>query len=108
MRTYSPNKIRNYMVQGTAGDLIKLAMLVVNQRRLREGLIRSKPIMTVHDSLVWDTPNEEYMRLAEIHVEVFRELPQLCKKYFGFTLRVPITGEVEVGETWGTTTQLDI
>lgn len=108
VRTYSPNKIRNYMVQGTAGDIIKLCMLVINQRRLKEGLVRSKPIMTVHDSLVWDTPVEEYQRLAEIHVEVFRETPKLCLKYFGFELRVPITGEVEVGDTWGTTTQLDI
>lgn len=98
---YSVAQIRNYPVQGTAGDLIKLALVYINKRRLKQGLVKSKLCMSVHDSIIWDSPEEEVEQLARINIETFREIPELAKKHFGFDINVPITGEAEAGPSWG-------
>ena len=98
---YSVGQIRNYMVQGTSGDIIKLALVIINKRRKKLGLTRSKLVMCVHDSLIWDTPEGEYEALARLNIEVFREIPALCKKYFNFDIPCPIDGEADAGHTWG-------
>jgi DNA polymerase I-like protein with 3'-5' exonuclease and polymerase domains len=98
---YSTGQIRNYMVQGTSGDIIKMAMVIINKRRKAMGLTKSKLIMCVHDSIIWDSPEEEVYQLAKLNLEVFREIPQVCKRVFGFDLLVPIDGEAAIGDTWG-------
>ncbi len=105
---YDVGQIRNYMVQGTSGDIIKLAMVVANKKRLATGLIESKQVITVHDSYIWDTPEHEAKELAKIIIEVFREIPELCQKYFGFRINCPITGEADLGLSWGDMKGLNI
>lgn len=103
---YSVGQIRNYMVQGTAGDVIKVAAVVANKRRKAAGLLRSKIVNTVHDSIIWDTPEEEAHELARITIDVFNEIPDLCEKAFGFRFDIPIDGEAELGPTWGELKQI--
>jgi DNA polymerase-1 len=100
-KDYSEPQIYNYPTSGTAADIIKLAIVVANKRRLQEGLIKSLPMIAVHDSYVWDTPEEECESLAKIVIETFREIPFLCKKHFGFEISCPITGEASFGKSWG-------
>ena len=96
---YSKEKIYNYPVQGTSGALIKLALITIRKRS--EHLKQKKFVMTVHDSLIWDVHESELEELAKINLSVFQELPDLCKKYFGFYINVPITGEAQWGGSWG-------
>lgn len=98
---YSVAKIYNYPVQGTSGDIIKLAMVVANKRRLAAGLTKSKQVITVHDSYIWDSPEDEVEQLARIILETFQDIPNLCQKYFGFYINVPIDGEATWGPSWG-------
>jgi DNA polymerase I-like protein with 3'-5' exonuclease and polymerase domains len=106
---YSTGQIRNYMVQGTSADIIKVAGVIINKRRKQAGLTRSKMVMWVHDSIIWDTPEDEAERLAKINIEVFREIPAICKKAFNFDMIVPIDGEAELGPlNWGDVTQLTL
>ncbi len=80
----------NTVIQGTAADLIKLAMLAVHRRLEAEGL-RSKMILQIHDELVFDAPAEEIEQLATL---VREEMQGVIK------LRVPLSVDVKVGETW--------
>lgn len=98
---YSVEKIRNYPVQGLSGALIKLAIIIIRKRS--KHLKNKKFIMTVHDSLIWDVADQEVEELAKINLEVFKELPDLCKKYFNFYINIPIKGEAQWGKTWGDT-----
>ncbi len=80
----------NAPMQGTAADLIKIAMIQV-QRALEQEKLRARLVLQVHDELVLEVPDEE--------VEMIRRLlPQ--KMEHVASLRVPLIVEVGVGRNW--------
>ena len=80
----------NAPMQGTAADLIKLAMIAVQGWIDRERL-RTKLVMQVHDELVLEVPDDELVR---VRVELPPLMTQVAK------LRVPLVVEVGVGANW--------
>ncbi len=81
----------NMPVQGTAADIMKLAMLRVHDRLNREKL-RARMLLQVHDELVFETPREE---MADLQTLVFDEMPA------AMALDVTLKVETKWGETWG-------
>ena len=80
----------NAPMQGTAADLIKLAMIAV-QNWIETEQLTSKVVMQVHDELVLEVPQGELTLVRE-------KLPQLMANVA--TLRVPLIAEVGVGHNW--------
>jgi DNA polymerase-1 len=80
----------NAPMQGTAADLIKLAMVAVQDWLEQDGL-RSKMIMQVHDELVLEVPQDE-LELVKV------KLPALMAGVAA--LKVPLTAEVGIGKNW--------
>ena len=80
----------NAPMQGTAADLIKLAMVAV-QNWLAHETLQTKMVMQVHDELVLDVPVDEIERVKD-------KLPGLMCDVA--TLRVPLVAEVGVGPNW--------
>lgn len=81
----------NAPIQGTAADIIKVAMVRVAQR-LREEGFRSQMILQVHDELCFTVPGDECERLvAMVKEEMEQVLPSLS---------VPLVADVGVGENW--------
>ena len=80
----------NTPIQGTAADLIKLAMIRVD-KALRENYPDAKLILQVHDELIVECPE---MIAAEVASLVSREMEQVA------TLSVPLTAEAKYGKSW--------
>jgi len=80
----------NAPIQGSAADIIKLAMIAV-ARRLEAEHLRSKMVLQVHDELVFDVVAEERDRIVEI---VKAEMEGVCK------LAVPLITECNYGKNW--------
>ncbi len=80
----------NTPIQGTAADLIKLAMVVIDQR-LRERGFKSKMIMQVHDELVFEVPPDE---VDELTMMVRKEMAEV------HPLKVPLVVDIGVGKNW--------
>ena len=80
----------NMEIQGSAADLMKLAMLAV-QRRLKTEGWRAKMLLTVHDELVFEAPPDEVTKLAEL---ARTEMTTALK------LDVPLTVDVAAGPNW--------
>ncbi len=80
----------NAPMQGTAADLIKLAMIDV-QRWIESEKLSSRLIMQVHDELVLEVPDQELSLVCE-------RLPELMSHVA--ELRVPLLAEVGVGKNW--------
>lgn len=80
----------NTPIQGSAADMIKLAMVVVYNELVKRKM-RSRLILQVHDELVFDVPREE--------AECLRELVKLCMTEV-MTLKVPIKVDIGIGDNW--------
>lgn len=80
----------NMPIQGTAADVIKIAMIRVAER-LREGEFRARMLLQVHDELLFETPRDEVGRL----VPLVREAMETA-----LPLDVPLTVDVKVGDDW--------
>lgn len=80
----------NTVIQGTAADLIKLAMLAVH-RRLRDEGLRAKLILQIHDELVFDAPEEEIEQLTTLVTEEMQGVAEL---------RAPLAVDIGIGDNW--------
>ena len=85
----------NMPIQGTAADIIKLAMIRI-QQRLDELGMRSKMIIQVHDELIFEVPRDE---LAQMQAIVMELMPSAVPPDVGF--EVPLEVEMKTGDNWG-------
>jgi DNA polymerase-1 len=90
LRNFAERTALNSPLQGTAADLIKLAMISID-RRLREEKFEAKMILQVHDELLFEVPEREKNKLEKL---VREEMEGVYK------LMVPLVVEVGVGPNW--------
>ena len=90
VRAFGERAARNMPLQGSAADIIKIAMLRVYNRLKQEGL-KAKMVLQVHDELMLDCPLEEKERAAKILKEEMENAVEL---------KVPLTVEVATGKSW--------
>ena len=89
-RSFGERVARNAPIQGTAADIIKIAMVRVDERLKREGL-EARLILQVHDELIVEAPAFESMQVAMLLQEEMEN---------ALSLTVPLTAEASMGETW--------
>jgi len=90
LRQFAERQAVNAPMQGTAADIIKIAMVKVSRRMAQEKLT-STMIMTVHDELVFDVPQEEIKTMVSL---VRQEMEA------AMDLSVPIKTSVKIGSNW--------
>ena len=90
VRGFAERNAINAPIQGSAADLIKIAMIHIQQDIQERGL-QGKMIMQVHDELVFDVPNEE--------IDTFKEIIANRMKN-AIELQVPIEIEIGAGRNW--------
>ncbi|MCC6858987.1 MAG: DNA polymerase I [Bryobacterales bacterium] len=89
-RGFAERTAVNSPLQGTAADLIKLAMIRID-RLLCERSLRAAMLLQVHDELVFEVPPEEVEEVARL---VKREMEQVCP------LEIPLSTETGIGDNW--------
>lgn len=89
-RNFSERNAVNAPIQGTAADIIKIAMINIDRRFHQEGL-RSKMLIQVHDELNFSVPPEEKKQVEEI---VKYEMSHAC------LLQVPLIADCGWGKNW--------
>ncbi len=89
-RAFAERAAVNTVIQGTAADMIKRAMIRIHAR-LRAEKLRAQMLLQIHDELVFDLPEEEEERLSSLVVE---EMSGALK------MDVPIKVNTAVGRNW--------
>lgn len=89
VRSFGERAAMNMPLQGTASDIIKLAMIEVHKKLMN--VKNAKLILQVHDELIIDCPKDRVDEVAKIIKETMENV---------FTLKVPLIAEVGVGENW--------
>ena len=90
VRALAERNAVNAPIQGTAADIIKLAMIAAD-RALREGGYRARMVLQIHDELLLEVPQEEVAPVRELLVRAMENV---------ITLSVPLTVECKDGNTW--------
>ena len=89
-RAFGERVARNMPIQGTAADIMKLAMVNVHRRMRAEGL-RSRLLLQVHDELIAECPTDEAEHVKEL---LEQEMSGAVK------LSVPLTANAKLGHSW--------
>jgi len=89
-RSFGERVAMNMPIQGTAADIIKLAMVKVSQI-LKERGLKTKLILQVHDELIFDVPKAEADEVVLLVHECMEQVAHLS---------VPLDADVKVGHSW--------
>ena len=88
----------NMPIQGTAADIMKLAMIRVH-RRMREQQMCSRMLLQVHDEMLLEVPDDE---MESIKALVHEEMPSALQEIsWAPEFAVPLTVNVKTGSNWG-------
>lgn len=90
VRSFAERNAVNAPIQGTAADIIKIAMIAIHRRLQEEGL-KAQMIMQVHDELNFNVPESEVERVREIVVSEMESVVHLS---------VPLIADCGVGHNW--------
>lgn len=90
MRSFGERVARNMPIQGTAADIIKIAMIKVYDRLKRENM-KSRLILQVHDELIVEAPEDEAEKAAKLLSEEMENAVELSLK---------LTADAGIGKTW--------
>lgn len=90
VRGYAERNAVNAPIQGTAADIIKLAMVAID-RRLREEKLQTRMILQVHDELNFSVPPTELEQVRHLVVEEMER---------AFQMKVPLVAECGEGTNW--------
>ncbi|MFO7765466.1 MAG: DNA polymerase I [Pelovirga sp.] len=90
IRSYAERNAINYPIQGSAADIIKVAMVNID-RRLRKEQLQARMLLQVHDELVFEVPESEREYVAEL---ICREMEDAV------SLDLPLKVELGSGRNW--------
>ena len=90
LRSFAERTAINTPIQGTAADIIKIAMLKVNTA-LRAAKVKSRVLLQVHDELVLEVTDEEKEQVAALVKQAMESAVEL---------KVPLVAETALGKTW--------
>ena len=90
LRSFGQRVAMNMPIQGTAADIIKLAMIRV-QNRLKAEQLKGRLVLQVHDELIVECPEAEAEQVARL---VQQEMEHVVE------LKVPLVAEAQIGHSW--------
>jgi DNA polymerase-1 len=90
LRAFGERTAMNHPMQGTAADVMKLAMIEVDRRLRAEGF-RARMLLQVHDELVFESPADEVVSLSRMASEAMSGVARLA---------VPLEVSVASGPNW--------
>ena len=90
LRHFGERTAMNHPMQGSAADIIKLAMIQVNKRRREEGL-HAHMVLQVHDELIVECPAAEAETVRAILIEEMEHVVDY---------RVPLLVDAKIGASW--------
>ena len=90
LQAFGERVARNMPIQGTAADIIKIAMVKVAERLEKENM-QSRLILQVHDELIVEAPENEAQQALEIVTE---EMENAC------SMKVKLLADGKIGQTW--------
>ncbi len=97
VRNFQERAAINAPIQGSAAEIMRLAMIRLNKRLHSEKSLQTKMLLQIHDELIFESHNDDIKRISKIIIE---EMSSVAKSdYHSFT--IPLTVDLNIGNNWG-------
>ena len=98
VRNFQERAAINAPIQGSAAEIMRLAMIRLNKRFIKEKNLKTKMLLQIHDELIFEVHQENTKRISKIIIE---EMSSVAKSdQHSFT--IPLTVDLNIGNNWGT------
>ena len=95
IRGFSERQSINAPLQGTASDIIKLAMIKIHEE-IENGKVKAKMLLQVHDELVFEIEDKETKKAIPLIKSIMENTHMIYK-----TFQVPLIVDYSIGDNWG-------
>ena len=95
MRNFQERAAINAPIQGSAAELMRLAMIRLS-KKLKDQ--RTKMLLQIHDELIFEAPKEEVKRVSKIIIDEMSSVAKSEQHSFS----IPLTVDLNSGDNWGT------
>ena len=98
IRNFQERAAINAPIQGSAAEIMRLAMIRLNKKLSDEKNQKTKMLLQIHDELIFETPKEEAKRISKIIIDEMSSVVKSEQHSFS----IPLTVDLNTGENWGT------
>ena len=97
IRNFQERAAINAPIQGSASEIMRLAMIRLDRRLSSEKDKRTKMLLQIHDELIFEAPKNEAKRISKIIID---EMSSVAKSdHHSFS--IPLTVDLNIGDNWG-------
>ena len=97
VRNFQERAAINAPIQGSAAEIMRLAMIRLNKRLNEQKNQNIKMLLQIHDELIFETPKEELKRISKLIIEEMSSVANSDQHSFS----IPLTVDLNIGDNWG-------
>jgi DNA polymerase-1 len=97
VRNFQERAAINAPIQGSASEIMRLAMIRLNKKLNNEKNQKTKMLLQIHDELIFETPKEEAKRISKVIIEEMSSVVESDQHSFS----IPLTVDLNLGDNWG-------
>ena len=97
IRNFQERAAINAPIQGSASEIMRLAMIRLSKRLSEQKLKKTKILLQIHDELIFETPKDEANKISKIIIEEMSSVANSDQHSFS----IPLTVDINIGDNWG-------
>ena len=97
VRNFQERAAINAPIQGSASEIMRLAMIRLNKRLRVQKNQKTKMLLQIHDELIFETPKDDAKKISKIIIEEMTSVAKSDQHSFS----IPLTVDLNIGDNWG-------
>ena len=97
VRNFQERAAINAPIQGSASEIMRLAMIRLQKKLLEEKNNKTKILLQIHDELIFETPKSDVKRISKIIIDEMTSVVNSDHHSFS----IPLTVDLNTGDNWG-------
>ena len=97
VRNFQERAAINAPIQGSASEIMRLAMIRLNKRFNEKKNQKTKMLLQIHDELIFETPRDDVKRISQLIIEEMSSVANSDQHAFS----IPLTVDLNTGDNWG-------
>ena len=98
MRNFQERAAINAPIQGSAAEIMRLAMIRIDKKLKEKKLNKTKMLLQIHDELIFESPKNEVKKISKVIIEEMSSVAESDQHSFS----IPLTVDLNTGDNWGT------